>query len=49
MMLNMFHGTLQPLAGAARTLSQLADDGLLPAFSVAARTSRPTARGQRPR
>ena len=31
-MFNMFHGTLQPLAGAARTLSQLADDGLLPEF-----------------
>ncbi|MBI2801747.1 MAG: amino acid permease [Gammaproteobacteria bacterium] len=31
MMLNMFHGTVQPLAGAARTLSQLAEDGLLPA------------------
>ena len=31
-MFNMFHGTLQPLAGAARTLSQLADDGLLPRF-----------------
>ncbi|WP_210251912.1 amino acid permease [Hyphomicrobium album] len=30
--LNMFHGTLQPLAGAARTMSQLADDGLLPRF-----------------
>jgi diguanylate cyclase (GGDEF)-like protein len=30
MVLNMFHGTLQPLAGAARTLSQLADDALLP-------------------
>ncbi len=30
MVLNMFHGTVQPLAGAARTLSQLADDGLLP-------------------
>ncbi len=29
---NMFHGTLQPLAGASRTLSQLADDGLLPRF-----------------
>lgn len=27
---NMLHGTLQPVAGAARTLSQLADDGLLP-------------------
>lgn len=32
MMFNMFHGTLQPLAGAARTLSQLADDGLAPRF-----------------
>lgn len=31
-MFNMFHGTLQPLAGASRTLSQLADDGLLPEF-----------------
>lgn len=30
MMFNMFHGTIQPLAGASRTLSQLADDGLLP-------------------
>jgi len=30
MMFNMFHGTLQPLAGAARTLAQLAEDGLLP-------------------
>ncbi len=30
MMVNMFHGTLQPLAGAARTLLQLAEDGLLP-------------------
>ena len=29
-MLNMFHGTLQPLAGASRTLMQLAEDGLLP-------------------
>ncbi len=28
--LNMFHGTLQPLAGAARTLAQLSEDGLLP-------------------
>ncbi len=27
---NMFMGTLQPLAGAARTLSQLSEDGLLP-------------------
>src|SRR5215470_1857489 len=30
--LNMFHGTMQPLAGAARTLSQLSEDGLLPHF-----------------
>jgi len=28
--LNMFLGTLQPLAGASRTLLQLAEDGLLP-------------------
>ena len=32
MMFNMFHGTLQPLAGASRTLSQLSEDGLLPRF-----------------
>ena len=32
MMFNMFHGTLQPLAGASRTLSQLSEDGLLPEF-----------------
>jgi diguanylate cyclase (GGDEF)-like protein len=30
MVSNMFMGTLQPLAGASRTLSQLAEDGLLP-------------------
>lgn len=30
--LNMFHGTMQPLAGASRTLSQLSEDGLLPRF-----------------
>ena len=30
LVLNMFHGTVQPLAGASRTLSQLAEDGLLP-------------------
>ena len=30
MVLNMFHGTLQPLAGASRTLAQLSEDGLLP-------------------
>ncbi len=32
MTFNMFHGTLAPLAGAARVLSQLAEDGLLPEF-----------------
>ncbi len=32
MIFNMLHGTIAPLAGAARTLSQLADDGLLPEF-----------------
>ena len=30
MVINMFMGTLQPLAGASRTLSQLSEDGLLP-------------------
>ena len=30
MMFNMFYGTMQPLAGAARTLAQLAEDGLAP-------------------
>ena len=30
--LNMFHGSLQPLAGASRTLSQLSEDRLLPRF-----------------
>jgi signal transduction histidine kinase/L-asparagine transporter-like permease/BarA-like signal transduction histidine kinase len=30
MMFNMFHGTIQPLAGASRTLAQLSEDGLLP-------------------
>ncbi len=30
MVLSMFSGTLQPLAGAARALSQLSEDGLLP-------------------
>ncbi len=30
MTFNMFHGTLAPLAGASRTLSQLSEDGLLP-------------------
>jgi diguanylate cyclase (GGDEF)-like protein len=32
MMFNMFHGTLQPLAGAARALSQISEDGLAPRF-----------------
>jgi signal transduction histidine kinase len=32
MIFTMFHGTVQPLAGAARTLSQLSDDGLVPRF-----------------
>src|SRR5579862_3994276 len=35
MIFNMFHGTLQPLAGASRTLSQLSEDGLLPRFLAA--------------
>jgi diguanylate cyclase (GGDEF)-like protein len=39
LVLNMFHGTLQPLAGASRTLSQLSEDGLLPRF-LARRTAR---------
>jgi diguanylate cyclase (GGDEF)-like protein/PAS domain S-box-containing protein len=30
MVLNMLHGTIAPLAGAARTLAQLSEDGLLP-------------------
>jgi diguanylate cyclase (GGDEF)-like protein len=30
MVANMFMGTLQPLAGASRTLAQLSEDGLLP-------------------
>jgi diguanylate cyclase (GGDEF)-like protein len=39
MVANMFMGTMQPLAGAARTLSQLSEDGLLPR-SWARRSSR---------
>jgi diguanylate cyclase (GGDEF)-like protein len=39
MVANMFMGTMQPLAGAARTLSQLSEDGLLPR-SWARRTRR---------
>jgi signal transduction histidine kinase len=38
MVLNMFHGVIAPLAGASRTLSQLAEDGLLP--EMIARRSR---------
>ncbi|MBC7976926.1 MAG: amino acid permease [Myxococcales bacterium] len=38
MMFNMFHGTLAPLTGVARTLSQLSEDGLLP--EVLARRTR---------
>ncbi len=30
MIFNMLHGTIAPLAGAARTLAQLSEDGLLP-------------------
>jgi signal transduction histidine kinase/CheY-like chemotaxis protein/L-asparagine transporter-like permease/HPt (histidine-containing phosphotransfer) domain-containing protein len=42
MMLNMFHGTVQPLAGASRTLAQLAEDGLLPlVFARRASTDAP--------
>ena len=42
MMLNMFHGTVQPLAGASRTLAQLAEDGLLPlVFARRARSDAP--------
>jgi signal transduction histidine kinase/DNA-binding response OmpR family regulator/amino acid transporter/HPt (histidine-containing phosphotransfer) domain-containing protein len=32
MIFNMLHGTIAPLAGAARTLAQLSEDGLLPEF-----------------
>jgi diguanylate cyclase (GGDEF)-like protein len=39
MVANMFMGTMQPLAGASRTLSQLSEDGLLPR-SWARRSSR---------
>jgi len=42
MVCNMFHGTLQPLAGASRTLAQLAEDGLLPrALARRSRTDAP--------
>jgi diguanylate cyclase (GGDEF)-like protein/PAS domain S-box-containing protein len=39
-----FEGTVQPIAGASRTLFQLADDGLLPAF-LAKRSPRSSAPG----
>ncbi|MEA3207357.1 MAG: hypothetical protein QOE70_414, partial [Chthoniobacter sp.] len=38
MVLNMFHAVIAPLAGASRTLAQLAEDGLLP--ELIARRSR---------
>lgn len=42
MMFNMFQGTLAPLAGASRTLSQMAEDGLLPRFfALRSRTDAP--------
>ncbi len=42
MVLSMFSGTLQPLAGAARTLAQLSEDGLLPrALALRSRTDAP--------
>lgn len=42
MMLSMFSGTLQPLAGASRTLSQLSEDGLLPrVLALRSRTDTP--------
>ena len=38
MICNMFLGTAQPLAGASRTIAQLADDGLLPrCFAIRSR------------
>src|SRR5207247_4438959 len=41
-MFDMFHGTRQSLAGAARTLSQLAEDGLLPRLlALRSRTDTP--------
>ncbi|GAC1581010.1 MAG: hypothetical protein NVS3B24_16930 [Candidatus Dormibacteria bacterium] len=42
MVFNMFHGSLQPLAGASRTLSQLSEDGLVPRFfATRSRTDAP--------
>ena len=42
MIFNMLHGTIAPLAGAARTLAQLSEDGLLPeSFAKRTRTDAP--------
>jgi amino acid transporter len=42
MIFNMLHGTIAPLAGASRTLMQLAEDGLLPEFlAMRSRTDTP--------
>lgn len=42
MIFNMLHGTIAPLAGAARTLAQLSEDGLLPeSLSRRSRTDAP--------
>jgi len=42
MAFNMFHDTIAPLAGASRTMSQIADDGLLPEiFSVRSESDAP--------
>ena len=44
MIFNMLHGTIAPLAGASRTLAQLAEDGLLPqSLSLRSRTDAPWA------
>jgi PAS domain S-box-containing protein len=44
MIFNMLHGTIAPLAGAARTLAQLSEDGLLPEFlGLRSRTDAPWA------
>ena len=42
MIFNMLHGTIAPLAGASRTLAQLAEDGLLPQpLALRSRTDTP--------
>jgi diguanylate cyclase (GGDEF)-like protein/PAS domain S-box-containing protein len=44
MVFSMFSGTMQPLAGASRTLMQLSEDGLLPRFlALRSRTDAPWA------